>query len=288
VQPGAAEGKQMWVSPLPAGADGPYALSLAPSGKELAVGGRSGSVRILDAATGRELRRVNTPDSMLFAMTYSPDGKLIAALGGNCTVFLWDAETGKLKGEFVGYDGSGGSAGTALRFSPDGTQLVAPVRRGPGGGGALDFNGKLISKKFDPNAGPGSDPDEKCRLALWDVKTGKRLRILGKPTPHGVNEAVFDLDGATLAARDYNDVCVIDAATGNELRRFPAAWGSLAFTPDDKLWIGHVCHDPATGKKVAEVAGGPHALVALSDDGRVLVTAQGGSNTALVWYRPER
>ncbi len=175
-----------------------------------------------------------------------------------------------------------------LRFSPDGKTLVAPVRRGPGGGGVLDFDGKPIVTKFDATLGPGSEADGKVRLVEWDVATGKRLRVLGTPTDHGAMDAVFDLDGNTLAVRDTKEISVVDVRTGKELRRFAAEWGQLAFTAEDKLWAGSVCYDPATGKQLAAVPGGPNAMAALSDDGRVLVTAQGGSNNALVWYRPGR
>ena len=79
---------------------------------------------------------------------------------------------------------------------------------------------------------------------------------------------------------------MIDVATGKEQRRFAVEWGTLVLARTASCGPGRSCYDPATGKKVSEVAGGRTRIAAPSTDGRVLVTAGSGGNTALAWKLP--
>ena len=103
-------------------------------GKELAVAARFGSVRILDPATG-ELRKLPGLEQYGVRADVLARRRRSPCSARTCTVVLWDAETGKLKAEFVGYDGYGGGGGSALCFAPDGKTIVARCRADRGGGG---------------------------------------------------------------------------------------------------------------------------------------------------------
>lgn len=281
----AKTGEQRWMLPLKSGGDVPYTLALTPDGTELAVGTQLGAVRVYDAASGQELRKMPGVIGYVYGLTYAPDGKTLAAMGFDLIVRLWDARTGNEQAQFVGYDGTdSGGGGPVLRFTPDGKGLVSGVRRGqispapPGG--------KPIVNKFDATAGPGSDDDGLERLVLWDVATGKRLRVLGEPNPRGPTDAAFSADGKLLATNDGTAFAVIDVVTGKQKYRFEAVHGTLAFATDGTLWIGSARYDPTDGKKLSEVAGGKNCVAALSKDGRTLVTADDSATTALVWKLP--
>src|SRR5262249_29189355 len=97
-------------------------LSLSPDGKTLAVasmGAGPHTLRLLDAATGRELRRLPPPRHNVGHLVFSADGKLLAGVSGYDVLF-WDVATGQKLRELKGHEGGIG----ALALSPDGKTLA--------------------------------------------------------------------------------------------------------------------------------------------------------------------
>src|SRR5262249_54757168 len=70
------------------------ASALSPDGKLLALLNNSGSIRLLDATTGKEVRSFRTNGGGFPSLTFSPDGKLLAAADYSNRIQLWDAATG--------------------------------------------------------------------------------------------------------------------------------------------------------------------------------------------------
>jgi WD40 repeat protein len=94
-------------------------VALSPDGEYVAATTRFG-VRLLDAATGAEVRPFDNADQLsLTRMHFSPDGRTLAGGGitgeGKIVVRLWEVATGKVRGEFVGHR----LGVSALEFSPD-------------------------------------------------------------------------------------------------------------------------------------------------------------------------
>src|SRR5262249_947754 len=72
------------------------ALAWTPDGRRLASGGFDATIRIWDAATGRQTLSIAAPDGGVLGLAWSPDGRRLAA--GNWreqTVTVWDPATGK-------------------------------------------------------------------------------------------------------------------------------------------------------------------------------------------------
>jgi WD40 repeat protein len=101
-----------------------------PDGKHLIVTREEG-LKLLDAATGREVRTVarqaGTAVGWAWGLAVSrPDGKRLATAGEDHTVKLWDLETGQ---EVLTLRGHGARV-WSVAFSPDGQQLVSSSQDG--------------------------------------------------------------------------------------------------------------------------------------------------------------
>jgi RNA polymerase sigma factor (sigma-70 family) len=229
-----------------------------PDGKTVASGALDDVIRLWDAASGKELRRL--PGSHL---AVAPDGKTWASWGGRSTgekICLWDF-TGRRLHEFT----RRGRAYTAT-FSPDGKVLAV------GGGCARNLN----------------------QLSLWDVTTGKELPApqMGEQYD-SVHRLAFAPDGKTLATSGDDDHTVRfwDLRTGKELAPLGYNGQALAYSPDGKILAleGYEKADPrnwtplirlfdvATRKELRQLRGlkGGCRALTFSRDGAILVAGDG-------------
>jgi RNA polymerase sigma factor (sigma-70 family) len=267
-------------------------VAFAPDGQTVAASiSIKQPMRLLDAATGKEVRRFEGEHNADWPLVFSSDGKRIFSDGWGQRGIIWDAATGKPAGTL---DPPLGAA-ISLTLSPDGKVLAEAADRairfwdsatgkgipGPEGAQALisalavspDGKSVLTASHFDTEAGP----------RVWDLATGRQR---GSLAGHQCAAAAFAPDGKTLVAGCFEGTPVLaDAATGKKIRTFEgaSAWvDSLAFTPDGKRVIGIGLTgtpirvwDPATGKELAPVGNlpvGSAKCLALAPDGKLLAT----------------
>jgi RNA polymerase sigma factor (sigma-70 family) len=320
---GGPEGADVHGDPLPPGAraragttrfrHGGPVLSLAylARGKILASAGHvgwtradesaHGTIRLWEAATGKELRRLHVKGVANVAV--SPDGATVAGAGTtDGTVFLWDAATGK---ELRRFKGSRGYAGDrALAFSPDGRTLAATgadpyVRLWDVATGKLlrteRTDEPVLQLAFSPDGRilGFSGPDQ-LPLRLFAVATWKELPLL--PAKHDIRSFAFSPDGKTLAGsegglfgrgdEDRPLITLYELATGRPIRRFQGHRGTIhtvAFTPDGKTLASAASDktirlwEVATGKqRRLWSAGNSASTLALAPDGKTLAAAHDG------------
>jgi WD40 repeat protein len=180
-------------------------LTLSPDGKTVASTGASGTVRLCDSITGKELLVLQMPKPFMptgSLLAFSPDGKTLA-VGAACPkdatpaggprVFLWDLATQRVRTTLAGHD----KEIEEIAFSPDGRTVATA-------------------------AGV---------VKLWDAATGKENRTL----VDAASPLAFAPHGHLLAAAHRRAPAVVlwDVATGEpSVRPFAVAAAALAFSPD--------------------------------------------------------
>jgi RNA polymerase sigma factor (sigma-70 family) len=158
-------------------------VAFSPDGKLLAVGLGYLNIALLDAATGKEVRRLKFEQGFARTLAFSPDGRYLASTGGlGNTVHLWEVATGKEVRRFTGHS----RIVNTVAFSPDGRLL----------------------------ASAGQD----LTVRLWEAISGKELRQFtghqGQGHLGGIEAVTFAPDGRTLASGGDDTTALIWDATG--------------------------------------------------------------------------
>ncbi|HTU91005.1 MAG TPA: sigma-70 family RNA polymerase sigma factor, partial [Gemmataceae bacterium] len=189
---------------------GLWSIVYSRDGKTLIVAS-SGAIRLLDAATGKEVGpTAGSPGYVGFA-TMSPDGRTLAYLRQN-DIQLWGMRTGREIGSIDAHN----NGIRSLAIAPNGQTVAAS-------GGEHD-------------------------ISLWDVKTRKlrRLQWDKKESPYDWSSEVvaFSPDGRMFASGDYltSIVRIWDTNSGKQVRRLDFAEKAkelstienIAFSPDGK------------------------------------------------------
>jgi WD40 repeat protein len=246
-----AREKEVWACDCQTGATLVRRLAVSPDGRTALVAVYDHAVRLLDMATGKELRRFEGHRALVHGVSYSSDGRLALSAGGTWdsnaeqdnTVRLWDVATGK---ELRRFEGHTGVVPTAV-FSPDdrfvlsasfdGTvrlwdaQTARELRRFTG------HTDRVESAAFAPDGRRALSGSWDHSLRLWDIRTGRELRRFEGHTGV-VASVVFSADGRrALSAGNDGTVRLWEVATGQELLQLKGHAGevcSAVFTPDGK------------------------------------------------------
>ncbi|MDR6325920.1 AAA family ATPase [Actinoplanes couchii] len=236
--------------------DGGYSAAVSPDGTRIAIGDKTGLVRLWDAATltevGPPLAYTDTDADEVWvsSVAFSPDGRYLAT-GAIVAdgVKIWEVATGAL-----------------VRTLP----AFGAVTWLPGTGTVVATDVQLSGKQ--------------AVLGFWEASTGRSLRTLPVGEDSGKAVAVSP-DGAHLAEVGLHAAEVWRLRDGRRLASMAmASPAHLAFAPDGSLVTGDPVAgnrsqlrqwDPATGRKLRDItpADGltaPNAYFAITGDGMVI------------------
>lgn len=243
----------------------PLYHAVARSGSLVAALGQKDVVSIRNAQSFKELRRVSIKDMIVKCLAINADRGLLAVAGGtsngpDLVIGLFDAKSGARIGEIA----TDRQLISSLTFSHDGTLLAV---RDPG------------------------------QTAIWDVKSRKRVTVLGvgttltgPPVIFGPLSRWFVINNPAKASAELRDTktgalirTIAGAASGNFV-------GTIAMSSDGQLlatsWLdGKIAlWDVPTGKLLARLGAHTGAVqsMAFSDDGSRLATGS-DDTTILVW-----
>ena len=229
-------------------------IAYAPDGKIL-LGIDEHTVQVLDAVSGKRLRKFDAPRRSTAGLSISPDGKTAATLGGGSTntFDLWDVAGGKLRHSFAGHR----SSVSSVAFSADGATLFS-----------------------------SADQDDSQKLLMWNATTGEPISQTDNTPVNGFHTFALSPDGKLLAVGATGSPRLLDPVSREVVRscidcKENEYIESLDWSADGRTLVSSTRYrtdettihvwDPTTGKRRRAIkAKSDLWLSAISPDGALI------------------
>lgn len=265
-----------------------------------ATAGEPGSVRIWDAATGRQRTDLTGHTAGVTAVAIAPDGNLVATGVSDGSVRIWDVSS-------VPQITPGGDRNPAQAMRiPNSTRLSTGDRDSSTRAGRgtrrerIDLPLAIATARVMAIAPDGHwlvTGEESGSVRIWDASTGAQRTTLADHTD-SVNAVAIAPDGTRLASASFDrSVRISNKAAGwqgRELNNHTATVTALAFAPDGS-WLAGVdtdrsvrIWDAATGRQrtTTKLNGDRTDIpfeLAIGLDGTWLVTAGVDDASLRIW-----
>ncbi len=225
--------------------DGITRLAFSPNGRLLASASDDSTIKLWDATTFKELRKLKGHSDGVYSLAFSRDSQYLASAGLDGKIGLWEVET-DTRSLVAGHEPDA----YTVAFSPDGKLLASggrdrqiilwQLKSGTPTrlrilSGHTNF---VFSVTFSPDGQRLLSAGRDNVLRFWDVATGKRLNaLLGhEDTVFG---GVFSPDGGQIATVGADSTLRFwDAERGQHLLTLslPAKMWDFAWSPSGR-WL---------------------------------------------------
>jgi WD40 repeat protein len=274
-------------------------VAWSPDGRCVATGSYDGTVKVWDAAGGRELTTLSGHDDWVRSVAWSPDGERLASGSDDGTIKVWDAASGRELTTLSGHD----HTVLTVAWSPDGRHLASgsedkTVKVWESSLGRLvntlsGHHDYVLTVAWSPDGTRLASGSEDMTVKVWELSSGRLVNTLS-----GHNNLVFSVawspDGTRLAFGSSDaTVKVWESSSGrlvNTLSGHNNLVSSVAWSPDGarlasgsydktvKLW------EAPSGRPLNTLSGHDSFVltVAWSPDGERL-TSGSDDRTVKVW-----
>lgn len=220
----------------------PYSPTFTGDGKQVVVGVDDGSVRMLDANTGRELHRFDGHGDGAVPATVSATGAVVVSGGADKVVRVWDVKAGREKVAMRGHT----EAIVGVALSPNGRQVASTSRDKTvrlwdvaSGREVRRFEGHtdlVPNVKFTPDGRQLVTAGWDRTMRVWDVNTGKELRKLEAPEAESFCGFALSRDGKQVFfGSKHGEFRVWEPSSGKEptvFRAYAECEWCVALLPD--------------------------------------------------------
>jgi WD40 repeat protein len=253
---------------LPA-TDAVQAVALSPDGTKLAFGSKDGQVKLVNAADGKELFKLEGHPPMpalmkggmegITGLAFSPNGQTLASSGADKTLRFWNVANGQLLGVVTAHS----AAANAISFSTNSTQAFSA----------------------------GDDG----YLRIWQLPPTPAKPIAVAP-PAPITTALLAPDNASVITGGQDKMVRQTAIAGKETRALAgptATVNSVAVSPnnallaaaaaDQRVWLWNNANNQPLGNILAHAGS---ATVAQFNPGSTQLMTAGGDGLVKFWLVP--
>ncbi len=281
------------------------AIVFSPDGKILACGGIDNVIHLLDAHTGKEIRKISGHRDFILSMAFSPDAKLLASIGRERILRVHQVANGKELVTWHAHD----TESWRVAFFPDGQRLLTTDNTEIKSWSLAKLQAsqlwqgechqcQLRALEWTPNTNQLVAGGYAGQLQIFDAQNRKPLQTLTKKDPSGILSLAVSPTGDWLVSTDFGEkVRLWDLRIGKEIATLkpPATVTynplfAVVVSPDGQTFAtggldGKINLWDVTSQQVRQnLTGHPGGVytLAFAADGRTLISG-GAEGQAILW-----